>query len=87
VTPDGTAIVVGGKLDTHATIFDFAKLKGLIEKKQFEGKDDYGIPILSFKDSIRGQVEIGPGPLHTVFDNQGNAYTRCSSRARWRSGA
>jgi nitrous-oxide reductase len=86
VTPDGTAIVVGGKLDTHATIFDFAKLKRLIEQKQFEGKDDYGIPILSFKDSIRGQVEIGLGPLHTVFDDKGYAYTSVfleSKVAKW----
>jgi nitrous-oxide reductase len=86
VTPDGTAIVVGGKLDTHATVFDFAKLQNAIEKKQFEGKDDFGIPILSFKDSIRGQVEIGLGPLHTVFDDKGNAYTSVfleSKVAKW----
>jgi nitrous-oxide reductase len=86
VTPDGTAIVVGGKLDTHATIYDFAKIKGLIDAKRYEGKDDYGVPILSFKDSIRGQVEIGLGPLHTVFDNQGMAYTSVfieSKVAKW----
>jgi nitrous-oxide reductase len=86
VTPDGTAIVVGGKLDTHATIYDFAKIKGLIEAKTYEGKDDYGVPILSFKDSIRGQVEIGLGPLHTVFDDKGNAYTSVfieSKVAKW----
>ena len=86
VTPDGTGIVVGGKLDTHATIYDFAKIKALIEAKRFEGKDDYGVPILPFKDSIRGQVEIGLGPLHTVFDDQGNAYTSVfieSKVAKW----
>ena len=86
VTPDGTAIVVGGKLDTHATVFEFSKIKQLIADKKFEGKDPYGIPILSFKDSIRGQVEIGLGPLHTVFDNQGNAYTSVfieSKVAKW----
>ncbi len=86
VTPDGTAIVVGGKLDTHATVYEFAKLKAAIENKRFEGKDDYGIPILSFKDSIRGQVEIGLGPLHTVFDDKGNAYTSVfleSKVAKW----
>jgi nitrous-oxide reductase len=86
VTPDGTAIVVGGKLDTHATVFDFAKIKSLIESKRYEGKDDYGVPILPFKDSIRGQVEIGLGPLHTVFDASGNAYTSVfieSKVAKW----
>jgi nitrous-oxide reductase len=33
------------------------------------------VPILDFKESIRGQVELGLGPLHTVYDNQGFAYT------------
>jgi nitrous-oxide reductase len=75
VTPDGTAIVVGGKLDTHATVYDFSKIKSLIDQKKFEGKDAYGVPILAFKESIRGQVEIGLGPLHTVFDDKGFAYT------------
>jgi nitrous-oxide reductase len=75
VTPDGKAIVVGGKLDTHTTIYDFAKIKGLIEQKKYEGKDVYGLPILPFKDTLQGQVEIGLGPLHTVFDDKGNAYT------------
>ena len=75
VTPDGEDIVVGGKLDTHGTVYSFAKIKALIEAKKFEGKDRYGVPILSFKDAIRGQVELGLGPLHTQFDGQGNAYT------------
>jgi len=75
VTPDGKGVVVGGKLDTHATIYDVAKMKTLIETKKFEGKDAFGIPIMAFKDAIQGQVEIGLGPLHTVFDDKGNAYT------------
>ena len=73
VTPDGEDIVVGGKLDTHATVYRFEKIKALIEAGTFEGKDSYGLSILPFKDSIRGQVEIGLGPLHTVYDGQGNA--------------
>ncbi len=75
VTPDGKEIVVGGKLDTHATVYNFAKIKALIDGKQYEGKDAYGVPILEFRASIRGQAEIGMGPLHTVYDNKGNAYT------------
>ena len=75
VTPDGEDMVVGGKLDTHATVYNFKKMMALIEAKKFENKDPYGVPILSWKDSIRGQVEIGLGPLHTVFDASGNAYT------------
>jgi nitrous-oxide reductase len=75
VTPDGKDIVVGGKLDTHGTVYSFEKIKGLIDQNKFEGKDPYGVPILSFKDSIRGQVELGLGPLHTQFDDKGFAYT------------
>jgi nitrous-oxide reductase len=75
VTPDGKAIVVGGKLDTHTTIYDFAKIKGMITDKKFESKDAFGIPVLAFKDTIQGQVEIGLGPLHTVFGDKGDAYT------------
>lgn len=86
VTPDGADIVVGGKLDTHATVFSFEKIKGLIEAKKYEGKDPYGVPILPFKESIRGQCEIGLGPLHTQFDGQGYAYTSVfieSKVAKW----
>jgi nitrous-oxide reductase len=75
VTPDGTGVVVGGKLDTHTTVFDTQKIAAQIEAKQFVGEDPYGVPILDFKSSIKGQCEIGLGPLHTVFDDQGYAYT------------
>ncbi len=77
VTPDGKAIVVGGKLDTNATVYDFAKIKSLIAQKKFEGRDAYGIPILPFRESIRGQAELGLGPLHTVLAAKGVA---CTSR-------
>lgn len=75
VTPDGEEIVVGGKLDTHATVYRFDKIKALMEAGTNDGLDPYGLPILPFKESIRGQVEIGLGPLHTVFDDKGFAYT------------
>lgn len=75
VTPDGKNVVVGGKLDTHGTVYSFAKMKDLIANKKFEGKDSFGVPILNFKEAIAGQVEIGLGPLHTVFDDKGFAYT------------
>ncbi len=86
VTPDGKDVIVGGKLDTHATVYNFDKIKALIDAKKYDGKDVYGIPILSFKESIRGQVEIGLGPLHTVFDDKGMAYTSVfldSAVAKW----
>jgi len=75
VTPDGKDVVVGGKLDTHGTVYSFEKMKALMDAKKYDGKDPYGVPILSYKDSIRGQVELGLGPLHTQFDGDGFAYT------------
>jgi len=75
VSPDGKDIVVSGKLDTHTTIYNFSKIQNLIASKTFSGRDPYGVAILPFKDSIRGQVEVGLGPLHTQFDGEGNAYT------------
>jgi nitrous-oxide reductase len=86
VSPDGQDIVVGGKLDTHATVYTIDKIKKLIEEKKFEGRDPYGVPILPFKEAIRGQCEIGLGPLHTQFDASGNAYTSIfleSAVAKW----
>ncbi len=86
VSPDGKDIVVAGKLDTHATVYSIDKIKKLIAEKKYEGKDAYGVPILSFQDAMRGQVEIGLGPLHTQFDNKGNAYTSVfieSTVAKW----
>jgi nitrous-oxide reductase len=86
VSPDGADIIVGGKLDTHATVYSFSKIQNLMREKRYESRDPYGIPILSFQGSIRGQVELGLGPLHTVFDDQGNAYTSLfleTKVARW----
>ena len=87
VTPDGKAIVVGGKLDTHATVYDFAKIKTLIEREEVRGQGRRTASrSCAFKDAIRGQVEIGLGPLHTVFDDKGNAYTSVfieSKVAKW----
>jgi nitrous-oxide reductase len=86
VTPDGKMVVVGGKLDTHTTLYDFAKVKAAIDDRHFEGTDAYGLPILPFKDVIDGQVEIGLGPLHTVFGTNGDAFTSVfieSTVAKW----
>jgi len=86
VTPDGAELVVSGKLDTHATVYSFEKIKALIAQKRYAGRDPFGVPILPFEETIRGQVEIGLGPLHTQFDADGNAYTSVfieSVAAKW----
>ena len=78
VSPDGNYIVVCGKLDTHATVYKWSKIKKLIKDHKYVGKDPYGIPILSMKDSMHGQVELGLGPLHNQFGKHwkdGEIYT------------
>ncbi len=76
VSPDGRYLVIGGKLDSHASVYDFQKIKAQIDKKEFIGTDPYGIPILDLKKSLHGQVELGLGPLHTAYDSvDGILYT------------
>ncbi len=75
VDPSGRYIVVGGKLDPHVTIYDFTKIQTAIQNKDYEGTDDFGVPILKFDSVVAAQVEVGAGPLHTQFDSQGHGYT------------
>ncbi len=76
VSPDGNYITVCGKLDTHASVYSFPKIKKLIDAKDFIGKDPYGIPILDMKKALHGQVELGLGPLHNQYSPvDGEIYT------------
>jgi nitrous-oxide reductase len=75
VTPDGQFIVVSGKLDPHVTVYSWEKIKAAIDAGTFSGTDSYGVQILDFNSVIEGQLEVGLGPLHTQFDDQGNGYT------------
>ena len=87
VSPDGKYIIVCGKLDTHTFVFDFEKIKALIDKKDFASKDQFGIPILDMKKSLHAQVQIGLGPLHTQFGSEkGIVYSSLyvdSAVAKW----
>ena len=67
VSPDGKYIVVCGKLDTHASVYSWDKIKKLINNHEYAGKDPYGIPILDMKKALHGQVELGLGPLHNQY--------------------
>ncbi len=70
VTPNGKYIIVNGKLDTHMSVYDFAKIQKAIADKNFEGTDPYGIPIIPIKAALHIQVQVGLGPLHTQFDSK-----------------
>ena len=88
VTPDGKYITVAGKLDPHVTIYSFDKIMKAIESGKWT-TDEFGIPVLDFDAVMLAQVELGLGPLHTQYDNQGNAYTSLfldSAVAKWSLG-
>lgn len=76
VSPTGEYIVVCGKLDTHASVYSWKKIKNLIDNKEYAGHDPYGIPILDMKKALHGQVELGLGPLHNQYSPiDGEIYT------------
>ncbi|MES9900992.1 MAG: Sec-dependent nitrous-oxide reductase [Sedimenticola sp.] len=70
VSPDGTHIIVSGKLDSHAWVYSWEKIQKAIAAKKFEGKDSYGVPIIAMKDALHTQVQVGLGPLHTQYDSK-----------------
>ena len=75
VDPSGEYIVASGKLAAIIPVFSFAKIQNAIAKKDFEG-DFGGIPVIKYESALHGEVKKpGLGPLHTEFDEKGNAYT------------
>lgn len=70
VSPDGTHIIVSGKLDSHAWVYSWAKIQDAIKNQKFEGHDAYGIPIIGMDDALARQLQVGLGPLHTQYDSK-----------------
>jgi len=88
VTPSGEYICASGKLQAEVSVYSFAKMKAAIDAKKFDG-DRLGIPVLTYEDVIEAKVPVGLGPLHTQFDDKGNAYTSLfldSQIAKWKVG-
>ena len=75
VSPTGEYIVGSGKLAALIPVFSFDKIVKAIAAKDYIGNFD-GIPILKYESVLYGEVKKpGLGPLHTEFDDKGNAYT------------
>ncbi|MFN8287977.1 MAG: Sec-dependent nitrous-oxide reductase [Chitinophagales bacterium] len=75
VDPTGEYICASGKLAAVIPVYSFSKIQKAIEAKDFEGDFD-GVPVIKYEAALDGEVEKpGLGPLHTEFDDKGNAYT------------
>lgn len=88
VSPDGKYIIGSGKLQSITTVFNIEKIKNAVANKDFTGNED-GIPVLKYESIKDAEVNVGLGPLHTQFDDQGNAYTSLfveSAVAKWKLG-
>jgi nitrous-oxide reductase len=79
--------VASGKLAATIPVFSFTKLQQAIAAKNFDGEYD-GIPVIRYEAALHGEVQKpGLGPLHTEFDEKGNAYTSMfvsSEIVKWR---
>ena len=63
-SPDGKYYVCAGKLSPTATVIEHA-----LVLKWFNGE------VKEIQECVVAEPEIGLGPLHTGFDDKGNAYT------------
>ncbi len=89
VDPSGEYIVGSGKLSADLTVHSFTNMLSAIEENAFETTIE-GIPVLQYDKVVAGVVaRPGLGPLHTEFDDKGNAYTTffiSSEVVKWKLG-
>ena len=89
VSPTGDYIVVSGKLDPNGNVYSAERIKEAIANQDYDGTDPFGVPILKLDSVLEAQVELGAGPLHSQFDDEGHAYTSLfvdTAIAKWTLG-
>ena len=88
VDPSGEYVCASGKLQAEVTVLSFKKIQAAIAAGKFDGERG-GVPVLKHEDCLEAKVAVGLGPLHTQFDDKGNAYTSLfldSQIAKWKVG-
>jgi nitrous-oxide reductase len=89
IDPSGEYIIGAGKLSADMSVHSFSKMIKAIENKDFADEIE-GIPVINYEATLAGVVTgTGLGPLHTEFDNNGNAYTSffiTSEVVKWKVG-
>ena len=73
ISPTGKYILTSGKATTLVVAVDFEKVLEAIANEDFQG-EEFGVPILT-ADSVReATMDLGLGPTHIEFDDNGFAY-------------
>src|SRR5262249_7188540 len=88
VNPSGEYVCCSGKLQAEVSVYGFKKIQAAIAAHHYT-ENEYGIPVLQYQECLEAKVPVGLGPLHTQFDNKGNAYTSLfldSQIAKWKVG-
>ncbi|MDF1698441.1 MAG: Sec-dependent nitrous-oxide reductase [Saprospiraceae bacterium] len=89
VDPTGEYIIGSGKLSADLTVHSFTNMLSAIENKEYE-TTIASVPVLKYDKVLGGVVpKPGLGPLHTEFDDKGNAYTTffiSSEVVKWKVG-